>query len=68
MKMNKKRYIRPVLEIVNVNLESLMETWSIAVDHNPNNGIKPGDEGDIGAKQSNFGYHWGDVRKSLWDD
>lgn len=67
----KKQYIKPEVEVVKVNGNALMETWSIGVDNDPNHGIGPGNEDDIGAKQGFFFDNWeetGSRNKNLWDD
>ena len=52
--MKKKTYMKPLTEVVKLESNSLMETWSIGVDNDPNHGIGAGQEGDIGAKQGFF--------------
>ncbi len=69
--MNKTAYTKPLIEVIRVNGNALMETWSIGVDNDPNHGIGPGDEGDIGAKKGYFFDDedaWPDTHKNMWDD
>lgn len=52
--MKKTAYMKPLTEVIKVNGNALMETWSIGVDNDPGHAIGPGDEDDIGAKQGFF--------------
>ena len=40
--------------MVEVNGNALMEVWSVGIDNDPDHSIKPGEEDDIGAKESWF--------------
>ncbi|RRD01934.1 hypothetical protein [Prevotella sp. OH937_COT-195] len=51
--MKKIAYIKPEMEIVNVQGNALMEHWSIGIDPN-DPGIGPGEEDEIGAKEGFF--------------
>lgn len=69
--MNKTAYTKPLIEVIRMDGDALMEKWSIGVDNDPGHAIGPGDEGDIGAKQGSFfdeADSWGGNSRSLWDD
>ena len=67
--MKKKTYMKPLTEVVKLESNSLMETWSIGVDNDPNHGIGAGQEGDIGAKQGFFDEEdWGQPGFNVWED
>lgn len=51
-RMKKTVYAKPFTEVIAVNDNALMETWSIGVDNDHT--IGPGDEDDIGAKKGWF--------------
>ena len=52
--MKKTVYMKPLIEVIKVNSEALMEKWSVGIDNDPDHGIKPGEENDIGAKEGWF--------------
>lgn len=69
--MKKTAYMKPLIEVIKVNGNALMETWSIGVDNDPNHGIGAGQEGDIGAKQGFFDEedeNWGKQGVRVWED
>lgn len=67
--MKKTAYMKPLIEVIKVNGNALMETWSIGVDNDPNHGIGVGQEGDIGAKQGFFDEEdWGKPGFNVWED
>lgn len=68
--MKKTAYMKPLTEVIRVNGNALMETWSIGVDNDPNHAIGPGNEGDIGAKKGWFEEEpdWEVQNYSPWDD
>ena len=69
--MNKTAYTKPLIEVIRVNGNALMETWSIGVDNDPNHAIGSGDEDDIGAKKVHVFDDedaWPDTHKNVWDD
>lgn len=68
--MKKKTYTEPLTEVVKLEVNSLMETWSIGVDNDPSHGIGPGDEDDIGAKQGFFDEEddWAKLGFNAWED
>lgn len=70
LKPEKNKYIRPEIETIAITEDVLMETWSIAVDNDPNHAIGPGDEEDIGAKRNFFDVGWEDYpgQETLWED
>jgi len=58
--MKKTAYMRPLIEVVEVDGNALMEIWSVGIDNDPGHSINPGDEEDIGAKEGSFEYEdWG---------
>lgn len=67
--MEKRKYQCPVTEIVSMEVNNLMEVWSIPID-NDDPGIGPGQEGDIGAKQGIFedNSNWGVENFKPWED
>ena len=66
--MKKKTYIKPLTEAIKVNVNSLMEIWSIGVDNNLDHGIGTGDEDDIGAKRGFFSDDEELPNYSPWED
>lgn len=52
--MKKTAYMRPLIEVVEVDGNALMEIWSVGIDNDPGHSINPGDEEDIGAKEGWF--------------
>ncbi|MGP1418085.1 MAG: hypothetical protein ACTTKN_12235 [Phocaeicola sp.] len=64
--MKKTAYIKPFTEVVKINGNALMESWSIGVDNDPGHAINPGEEDDIGAKKDFFFENT--FNKSLWED
>lgn len=69
--MKKKTYTEPLTEVVKLEVNSLMETWSIGVDNDPNHSIGAGQEDDIGAKQGFFLNEEDDWAKpgfNAWED
>ena len=52
-----------------MNGNSLMETWSIGVDNDPDHGIGAGQEDDIGAKPGFFSDEdWEKPAFNVWED
>ena len=66
--MKKKTYIKPLTEAIKVNVNSLMEIWSIGVGNNLDHGIGAGDEDDIGAKRGFFSDDEELPNYSPWED
>lgn len=68
--MKKKTYTEPLTEVVKLEVNSLMETWSIGVDNDPNHSIGAGQEDDIGAKQGFFDEEddWAKPGFNAWED
>ena len=68
----KKVYMRPSIETVLMDEAPLMEKWSIEIDNDPDHGIGPGDEDDIGAKPGFLDHLFGEERqvrnRSVWDE
>lgn len=67
--MKKKTYTEPLTEVVKLEVNYLMETWSIGVDNDPNHGIGDGQEDDIGAKQGFFDEEddWAKLGFNAWE-
>jgi len=66
--MRKNKYSKPEIIIIEMKSNIFMDTWSLGVDNDPEHGIKPGDEGDIGAKQNTFDGFLDDTNYSPWDN
>lgn len=64
--MKKISYIKPEIEVINVQGYALMDHWSIGIDPN-DPGIGPGDEDDIGAKHGEFDEGWEAEDFKSWD-
>lgn len=67
-----KTYVKPETEVIRLQGSLLMDTWSIGIDNDPDHGIGPGDEDDIGAKKGFFDNDVEDntplYRYNLWED